>query len=696
MLWVIPALLIVTALGLALAVRSTAIGLKDIERLEQARRDGEILLSLMKDIETGQRGFTATADPLFLEPYDQSLPRIGPALDIMIRNVAGGVPADTIQTLRRLVSRKLDISAQIIAAGRTAPEAARSMVAAGEGKQVMDAIRVQVAAIDDKLATSLAEVRAHVRAWSLWASVLAFGASALACLTAGAFAWLVRRRSVDLLALAEEHRDMAVEAAALGTWEYTRATGTVDASRRTRALFGLPETGPLTLDAFSAMVHADDRGTLERTLRHATADDAVFELEHRIEADDVRWIRTRGRVYGDASGKPAVMRGIVYDMTSTRQTEMALRESLEHHRYSIELNPQVPWTAGPDGAILDFNRRWLELTGMTAEDALGEGWARAPHPDDLPAMAAAWTRSVRTGEPYDVEHRIRLADGNFRWMRSRAFARRDDAGHILRWYGTTEDIHDRKMAELQRAELQAELLHATRISTMGEVASTLAHELNQPLSAVLGYVDGCRVLLETGRLEAVDTVLNALEQTHAQALRAGEIVRRLRQYVVKGQSERRLCDLNALVGEAKDLVLVGTERRGIRITLDFTPDLPPILADPIQIQQVVVNLLRNAVEAMEQGSSRRELTIRTVTADDGGAAAAIIDTGPGLTADVARELFNPFVTTKPTGMGLGLPICRSIIQEHGGWIRSDPNPGGGTVFRFGLPPASSDEAAGDA
>ena len=576
-------LLLLAAGGLVTSIRATSEGFREVGTLEEARRHSEFLLSLLKDVETGQRGFAVAGDPVFLEPYDSALPRIGPELDILRPSLS---EAEN-RRLRSLVGEMLDASARSVALARTGLDAARSSVLQGEGKRIMDRIRTEVAAIARRIETELDQVEQRARNRSLTSSVLALLACALAWIITGAAAWIIRRRSESQITLAEEQREEAV---------------------------------------------------------------AV-----------------------------------------SKRSETILRESEEHHRNIIELNPQVLWTAGPDGRILDFNERWLSLTGLSREEALGEGWAQAPHPDDLPGMADAWTRSVQTGRPYDVEHRIRLADGAYRWMRSRAVARRDGAGAIVRWYGTTEDIHDRRMAELQRAELHGELLHATRVSTMGEVAGALAHELNQPLGALLNYVDGCRVMLGTGSGAVPAPVLTALDHAHEQAVRAGDIVRRLRQYLAKARGERRLCDINTLIHEAARLGIGRADRAGIRVVWRLAPTLPPVSADPVEIQQVIVNLLRNAVEAMEHGRERRELSIATRAGENGTVETTVADTGPGIDDTVAPTLFKSFVTTKPNGMGLGLSICRSIISAHGGSITAEPNPGGGTLFRFTLPAAIPEE-----
>ncbi|MBV8578904.1 MAG: GHKL domain-containing protein, partial [Acetobacteraceae bacterium] len=215
--------------------------------------------------------------------------------------------------------------------------------------------------------------------------------------------------------------------------------------------------------------------------------------------------------------------------------------------------------------------------------------------------------------------------------------------------------------------------------------STMAHELNQPLTAVANYLAAGRQLLASGAGERVGEMI---EKAAAQAQRAGDVIRRLRGFVSKGETERRIHSLNQLVEEALALALVGARQRGVRVSLEFDHTLPAVLADHVQIQQVVLNLVRNAVEAMES-VERRELTIGTrVITDQSLVEVTVADTGPGIAPELADRLFQAFVTTKPTGMGLGLSICREIVEAHHGRLTAAPRPTGGTVFRVSLPIAS--------
>jgi two-component system, LuxR family, sensor kinase FixL len=224
------------------------------------------------------------------------------------------------------------------------------------------------------------------------------------------------------------------------------------------------------------------------------------------------------------------------------------------------------------------------------------------------------------------------------------------------------------------------------------MASTMAHELNQPLTAVTNYLEAGRQLLAAGAGRP-ERIVEMMEKAIGQAQRAGDVIRRLRGFVSKGETERRMQSLNKLVEEALALALVGARQRGVRTSLELDHTLPPVLVDHVQIQQVVLNLVRNAVEAMEQ-VQRRELTIGTrAIAEQGMAEVIVADTGPGIAPELADRLFQPFVTTKATGMGLGLSICREIVEAHHGRLTAAPGSSGGTVFRVTLPIPRPEEAA---
>ena len=259
--------------------------------------------------------------------------------------------------------------------------------------------------------------------------------------------------------------------------------------------------------------------------------------------------------------------------------------------------------------------------------------------------------------------------------------------------GFIRDLTERQQTEARLQELQSELVHMSRLTAMGEMASALAHELNQPLAAIANYMKGSRRLLENRQDQGLDTLRDAMDKAADQALRAGEIIRRLRDFVSRGESERRVEDLKKLIEEASALALVGAKDKGVRVRFAFAPQLNYVLADKVQVQQVLLNLIRNAIDAMENVPTR-ELVVATSAAPNNMVEISVADTGSGIAPEIADQLFQPFVTTKSHGMGVGLSISRTIIESHGGSITHRPKPAGGTIFTFTLP-AVNKEDGGD-
>lgn len=258
--------------------------------------------------------------------------------------------------------------------------------------------------------------------------------------------------------------------------------------------------------------------------------------------------------------------------------------------------------------------------------------------------------------------------------------------------GFIRDLTERQKTEARLQELQSELVQISRLTAMGEMASTLAHELNQPLSAITNYMRGSQRLLADATDEQTVNVRQAVGKAADQALRAGQIIRRLREFVAHGENEKRVESISKMIEEAGALALVGARERGIRVRFKFNTLSDFTLADRIQIQQVLVNLMRNAMEAMEE-TPRREMTLATAPAEDGMVQISVTDTGCGISPDSATQLFQPFFTTKAQGMGVGLSISRTIVEGHGGRIWIAPNPEGGTIFHFTLPSAPQEDFA---
>jgi two-component system sensor kinase FixL len=249
--------------------------------------------------------------------------------------------------------------------------------------------------------------------------------------------------------------------------------------------------------------------------------------------------------------------------------------------------------------------------------------------------------------------------------------------------GFIRDLTERQKTEARLQELQSELVHISRLTAMGEMASTLAHELNQPLSAISNYLKGSRRMLEGVPDERSVTLRGALEKAADQAMRAGQIIRRLRDFVSRGETERRVESIAKLVEEASALALVGVKDRGIRVRFQFDPSIDLVLADRVQIQQVLLNLIRNAMDAMEE-SMTRDLVIAIAPEGRTHVRISVADTGSGISPEIADQLFTPFLTTKRQGMGVGLSISRTIVEAHSGRIWVEPNAPSGTIFHFTL------------
>ena len=261
--------------------------------------------------------------------------------------------------------------------------------------------------------------------------------------------------------------------------------------------------------------------------------------------------------------------------------------------------------------------------------------------------------------------------------------------------GFIRDLTDQQLTEDRLKELQSEVTHMTRFTALGEMASTLAHEINQPLTAITNYLKGCHRLLEKMDDAPAPVLRDALSKAADQALRAGRIIQRLREFVARGESERRIESLPKLIEDASTLALVGAREHGIAVMFRLDPTADLVLADRIQIQQVLVNLMRNAIEVMSEGGTVRRLDIATAAGPDDQVEVTVADTGAGLAPEVAKQLFQPFVTTKRKGMGLGLSICRTIVEAHGGkiWVESPPD--GGTIFHFTLRAAAHERETDD-
>lgn len=364
----------------------------------------------------------------------------------------------------------------------------------------------------------------------------------------------------------------------------------------------------------------------------------------------------------------------------------------EHLRSILETIPDAMIVIDVGGRILSFSAAAEKMFGYSEADLLGENVSvlmpspdRERHDGYLERYLATGERKIiGIGRVTTARHRdgttfpIDLHIGETRIGEQRLFT------------GFIRDLTERQRAELRVHDLQSELAHVSRVTAMGTLATSIAHELNQPLTAIANYVETARDLLDQPDEETLEIVREAMAECAVQSVRAGQIVRRLRDFISRGETERRVESLARVINEASALALVGAGERGAEVDVKLDPGDDRVLIDRIQVQQVVHNLVRNALEAMEEGRVRR-LRISTARAQDGYVRVTIEDSGPGLDRDVAENLFQPFVSTKTAGMGLGLSICHTIVTGHGGRIWAEPSKLGGTAFHFTLMDASEGE-----
>ncbi|MHB8269719.1 PAS domain-containing protein [Bradyrhizobium sp.] len=594
-------------------------------------------------------------------------------------------------------------------------------------------------------------------------------------------------------------------------------------------LFGFdPEKGDVPLQAFRDRIFPEDRPRNIEAASRAIREKADFEVDFRIAVPDgsIKHIHSVGHPVVNSDGEVVELIGTHLDVTEQHEANEKLQRAFDEIKKSedrlqlvIDTIPTLVWRAGPDG-IPDFlNHQALYYTGLSLDQA-ATGWPRAFHPNDKKGMLQKWSAILESSVRGELEARLRRFDGEYRWFLFRAEPLHDEAGNIVKWYGSSTDIEDRKRTEealreseqrfrdyaetasdwfwetgpdhrvtrvsdhlnaigivpshltgvsrwdiatdvesepekwrLHRAmhiarrpfrdfvystvsesgspvyvrssgkpffdasgkflgyrgtgtditatiradhaeqalrEAQAELAHVTRVTTLGELTASIAHEVNQPLAAVVANAEACLRWLDRDTPDLA-AARRSVEWVINDGCRASDVVRRVRALANKTDIEKVPLEVNNVVREAIALVQRELSNHGVSLRTEFAPALPAIIGDRVQLQQVIINLVMNGIEAMQPVTERpRELMIRSGQDETQHVRVSVTDCGIGISSDNANRLFNAFFTTKSSGLGMGLSICRSIVEAHGGRLYACPNEGPGATFQFTLPPHQED------
>jgi len=595
-----------------------------------------------------------------------------------------------------------------------------------------------------------------------------------------------------------------------GSFGWSVRSGEIRWSDETFRIFEYdPKTKP-TLEVILQRTHPEDVAFVKETIERASHEQKGIDFEHRLLMQDgsIKYVRIVGHAVKDNSGEIEFV-GALTDITSAKEAE-------DRIRLIIDTVPAQLWTESPEGIVDFVNRRWVDYTGMTLEQAVGWGWTNMVHPDDIEQVLSKWRTLISEGKPREIESRLRRSDGTYRWFLSRCCPLVDRLGHILGWYGSDTDIHDRKEAEetLRRSEgylaeaqrlshtgswasipargeiryfseecyrvmgfdprdgqpryetffqrihpddqasvseavekagrentefeldyrvihpggeirdihvvghpvpgpsgdfvefvgtvmditerkraeeererlrqAQADLAHVNRVATMGELTASLAHEVNQPIAAAVTSANSCIQWL-AAEVPNIEKARAAALRIVKDATRAAEIITRTRLLFQKGTAQQELIDINEIIGEMIVLLHTETARYSLSVRTELAPDLPQVVGDRVQLQQVLMNLVMNSIDAMKNVDGMRELGIKSQQAENEQLLVSVSDTGVGLPPGQADQIFNAFFTTKPHGTGMGLRICRSIVESHGGRLWAAGNSPRGANFYLTLP-----------
>jgi len=494
-----------------------------------------------------------------------------------------------------------------------------------------------------------------------------------------------RKQAEESLRESEERMSLAANAAGLALWMWDVSCDEVWLTPEGRTLFGWTKSEPINFERFIRSLHPDDQEATREAVRRSLEGGEDYRAEYRVALSEgtTRWFVARGRVEFDRNHKPVRMRGIAIDITERKRAEEALKQSENQVRLFVEHTPASVAMFDREMRYILTSRRWLKDYNLGEQSIIGRS-----HYEVFPEIPERWKEIHRrclagAVETCEQDPFPRL-DGTVDWVRWEVrpwYVARGEIGGIIMF---TEVITDRKRTESELQLQREELAHLTRVSAMGELAASLAHELNQPLTAILSNAQAAQRFLSANvaDLSEVREILTDIVQDNS---RASEVIRRMRALVKKEELEFAPLDLPTLIQDIVLMVRSDAILHNTDVLFELDPGLPMVRGDKVQLQQVMLNLLLNAFDAMKDCPARERQVVVQGELDGGAVRVAVRDRGIGLNGDKLDKIFQSFYTTKRDGLGMGLSISRSIIEAHGGRLWAENNPDRGATFYFTLP-----------
>jgi PAS domain S-box-containing protein len=500
-----------------------------------------------------------------------------------------------------------------------------------------------------------------------------------------------RKNAEEALRRSESYLAEAQRLMHTGSWAW-RVAGreALHLSEEWYRIYGFdPEEGMPTWEERLRRVHPEDRAKWEGTIDRAIAEKSDYEVEFRtlLPNGTVKYIQTVGHPVLSASGDLMGFVGSAADITERKQAEEALRRSEGYLAEAQRLTHTGSWAwRVAEGDALHLSEEWYRIYGFDPDEGLS-AWEKRlhrTHPEDRAKWQGAVDRAVAEKSDYEVEFRIVLPDGIVKYIHAVGHPVLNASGDVVQFVGSSMDITEPKRAEEALRQAQADLAHVSRVTTMGELTASLAHEVKQPITAASTNATTCLRWL-AGDTPNIEEARAAAKRIVEDGKRAAEIISRIRLLFKKGPPERESVDVNEVIREMTVMLRSEAMRYSISIRTELAADLPQVVGDRVQLQQVMMNLVMNSIDAMKEVDGTRELALKSQRADGEQLLVSVSDTGIGLPPQQTDQIFNAFFTTKPHGTGMGLRISRSILESHGGRLWAADNAPRGASFYLTLP-----------